>query len=697
MELPIDHFRLLGLSPSAEAESVLRSLQLRLDRYPVQGFTNEVLIQRAELLRLSADVLTNQSLRDEYEAALLSGASGLELSSNREVAGLILLWEADAPQEAFKLACKALQPPQTPALGSGREADLTLVAALSCRAASIQEQEQRRYQVASQYLLEGIQLLQRMGKLPEQRANLEIDLQTLLPYRILDLLSRDIGDQSFHQEGIRLLDSLVLKRGGLEGRRISKDQSVELDQSEFQLFFQQIRNYLTVQEQIDLFTRWQKSGSEESGFLAVLALTASGFSRRKPENIQEARKRLRGLNLQGIDQMPLLGCMDLLLADIDRANNRFESSSDEGLRNWLKEYPGDRLGAHCDYCRNWLRQDVLIGYRDIDDGIVDLEAWFADRDVQSYVERMDWKGAKGLAKASFSFLSSLTSDQENALTEKDNTDTSLLQGETSPESELSSRHDQGLSSVLSDEEDSSERVDSTKSIISTIGLKVSSYKSLLESLPIVKLPSLNNSSIVVTSLVLGIMLAFVGYRQRSSIEIINSQQSIDDLQLTEGPDVERSLRLAIEQEEFFQDSEKDELNTNRLEFKPLTDEEPNEMQVLSLVNTWLESKSAILSGEDNDLLAKVARQALVSRVAKERSKDKSRGEIQSINAIISSVNLINRTNRRIEVKADLRYSDQRVNSLGDIISQTSIPSLKVTYILGREKGVWKIVDYISGS
>ena len=67
VELPIDHFRLLGVSPSAETESVLRTLQLRLDRCPNQGFTHEVLMQRAELLRLSADLLSDAARRQDYE------------------------------------------------------------------------------------------------------------------------------------------------------------------------------------------------------------------------------------------------------------------------------------------------------------------------------------------------------------------------------------------------------------------------------------------------------------------------------------------------------------------------------------------------------------------------------------------------------------------------------------------------------
>ena len=109
MELPLDHFRLIGISPSATPEEILRAFQLRLDKTPNDGFTYEVLTQRSELLRFTTDLLTDPERRREYENLLLNGSSGLEFSSNREVAGLILLWESGSPKEAFKLTKKALQ------------------------------------------------------------------------------------------------------------------------------------------------------------------------------------------------------------------------------------------------------------------------------------------------------------------------------------------------------------------------------------------------------------------------------------------------------------------------------------------------------------------------------------------------------------------------------------------------------------
>ena len=38
-----------------------------------------------------------------------------------------------------------------------------------------------------------------------------------------------------------------------------------------------------------------------------------------------------------------------------------------------------------------------------------------------------------------------------------------------------------------------------------------------------------------------------------------------------------------------------------------------------------------------------------------------------------------------------------ISSSGEILSETVIPSLKVKYIIGKNKKNWLIVDYISGN
>jgi len=125
--------------------------------------------------------------------------------------------------------------------------------------------------------------------------------------------------------------------------------------------------------------------------------------------------------------------------------------------------------------------------------------------------------------------------------------------------------------------------------------------------------------------------------------------------------------------------------------------EPSEEEIKRLIQFWLNGKAKVLAGQKSEELPIVARSSLVERVQLERTKDLKRKEIQRINTSINSFKLVSQTPKRIEVKVKLSYSDQRLKSTGEIVSETSIPSLKVTYILGREKNLWQLVDYISGS
>ena len=688
MELPIDHFRLLGVSPSAGAEEVLRAFQLRLDRSPQKGLTYEVLSQRSELLRLSADLLSDKSQRQSYELALLEGASGLELSSNREVAGLLLLWEAKASYQAFKLARKALQPPQAPALGSGREADLTIIAALACRDAALEEQIERRYSSAADLLQEGIQLLQRMGKLPEERKTLENDLELLLPYRILDLLSREDTDVISHTEGIRLLDNFVIQRGGIEGRKKGNPSKIcGLTQNDFELFFQQIRNFLTVEEQIGLFSSWNKRGSSDAGFLAAISMVAAGFAYRKPEKLQEARKYFKNLNIQGIDSMPLVGCIDLLLADVKQSEARFKSSTDSALKNWLDEYPGEGLAALCDYCRNWLGNDVLPGYRDITNIKIDLEEWFANKEVQEYVEIQETKsqGALGIAKAGFSLFSPSGNDKGSP--EATSYD-SFNEGESSlpvPGGIFEKDFEERGAPLNHDDEDSVKISNYLQGFINSVSsypwsLNVNLLKEKLNANPIIL-----SASVFTILFIAGTSIGLLNQNKKTNFN--STVQKKENINVKQKEKQNSKIKVK---------SLNNQLTTSKDDISFLVDPMPSNGQIRALIESWLKSKSDVLFGNESQSLTIVARDSLVKRVLEERKKDMSLGEKQKIRAVVNSMIIEQRTNKRIAVIVELNYKDQRFNSAGKSISETTIPSLKVKYVLGRDKEIWKLVDYVSG-
>ena len=655
MDLPIDHFRLLGVSPSAAPEAILRRLETRCDSPPDQGFTHEVLLQRADLLRRSADLLTDPADRAEYEAALLrlseshpNGTVGLDLPTSSEVAGLMLLWEANGALEAFQLARQGLQPPQAPALGSGREADLTLLAALACSDAAVEEQDQRRYESAAQLLIDGIELQQRMGKLPDQQRQLEDALQGLTPFRILDLLSRDLGDQESHQRGLKLLDELVVARGGLEATDAYGVQPGSLNQEDFESFFQQIRRFLTVQEQIDLFSRWFERGAADAGFLTVLALTAAGFSRRKPEFLEQARDRLQTLANADLDPMPLLGCLDLLLGNVKDADRHFALLRDPDLQAWFLNHPGDRLAAQCEYCRAWLERDVLPGYRDVDASGVDLDAWFADRDVQGFVDRLDRKASRQIGAEEITLAWAMAGDA------------SL--GDSSDAAE-------------SDQDVDSEDTDAmpfwqqrfwqpswfrpAAAAVALVGITVAGFALLRRNWdPAPLLPEIASLS--------------------AEEEEVEAKQELDAVSSAGDDEPIASLKPDLEPS---------------APSEPLLSNDPTEAELQALLQGWLDAKALMLSGEPAELSV-VAREPLVKRVEQERDADKAAGRSKSIDASITSIEVVDRKPQRIELLAQVAYSDRLQAADGTVIDETAPTDFIVTYVLGRDGTQWRLHDYI---
>ncbi len=700
MELPLDHFRLIGVSPSATSEEILRAFQLRLDKTPNEGFTYEVLTQRSELLRLTADLLTDPESRREYENLILNGNSGLDFSSNREVAGLILLWESGSPKEAFKITRKALQPPQTPALGSSREADLTLLAALTARDSAIQEQQLRSYSNAADFLQEGIQLLQRMGKLGEIRKELEEDLVALLPYRILDLLSRDLNDQESHKKGLNMLENLIIKRGGLEGNNKSEYKDY-LNQQEFEAFFQQIKPYLTVQEQIDLFLELQKRGSLEAGFLAFLSLTAIGFSRRKPEKLFEARRILKKLNLSGLDSMPLVGCLDLLLADIDQSSARFSSSSDENLRDWLNSYPGNKLEAICIFCKNWLENDVLVGYRDINSKEVDLDSWFEDREIQEFIEKLEKKSNK------ISIRSNLQNQQiEEEYPTKTTEDFDNLLGN------IDERRLPWPGGIKQDYE----KVEIKENEFNEEYFKkkpIEFYNFLIEKIAELKFSFgefLNNKEFINRSPYLIYIYAFlilfafgigIGFLRN------NLKKSIQDDAITEKPLIAIDKKQNISEKDIIQEIKKNpssklnsipEKSTSIIshEFKELNSPSPSLEDIRYLINGWLLSKSDYLAGKSEINLSKIVSKGLIDRTIEERQNDIKKGIYKEINSQIRKIDLESQSSSRIVVLVEMSYLERIVKNSGKFVNETSLNPLKVKYILGFSNKSWKLVDFVSG-
>ncbi len=670
MELPIDHFRLLGVSPTTDAQTVLHTLQQRLDRAPQDGFTNETLQLRDALLSSSADLLSDPERRSRYEAELtaLGGSdpglqAGLELPSSQEVAGLLLLLEAGFPQEVFELASRALQPPQAPALGSGREADLCLLAGLACRAGAEELRQQRHFERAAQLLTQGQQLLQRMAQQPQQRQQIVELLQSLRPFRVLDLISRDLSVTEARSEGLRLLEELVEERGGLEG-----DGDPRFSAEEFQAFFRQIRGYLTVQEQIDLFDRWASQpgpGATTADFLATTALTASGFAQRKPERIAAARDRLLASGQDDVG--PLLACLHLLLGQVDAAEAAFRQGASTELQEWAQQAGPEPLAQLCAYCRDWLARDVLPGYRDLE-ADPDLEAYFADRDVQTYLNRLEAR------QASRSSAVGLAADQPGTAWPSGTTWPSAPTEGPSPSADLQSG-----------EEDEDAELEPWGAG------DWQDWIAPLREHPLWQRPALLGGGMAAVLLL--VALVSLVLRPRPPVTPIPITPPAASTPPKPAATPTASTPAATPSAPGTPAATP--AATSSAGAVPLTSEAPAPAELQALLEAWLEAKATVLAGRNSSApLAELARDNQVQRLQAERRDDAARGQTQRIETTVSDLTLESRTANRIAVVATIGYSDQRLDANGKPVGEaTRIPALRNRYVFGRDQGTWRLVSF----
>jgi hypothetical protein len=680
VELPLDHFRLLGVSPVAKADQVLRTLEQRLARKPAEGFTADALESRAELLRNSADLLCDSSRREDYERLLTELSAhdddalpALEVAAQHEVGGLMLLMEAGQAAEAFEGARRALQPPQAPALGSSRELDLSLLAALASRQAADERRRDRRFEAAAQTLQQGIQLLQRMGQQQQQRVALEAELLSLLPFRILDLLSRDLNDSSNRETGQELLQNLVQRRGGLDG-----DLDPDFPQEAFQSFFQQIRGFLTIQEQIDLFQSWSDAGSVTADFLSAYALTASGFAQRKPERIESALQRLEQLHDVGVE--PEMACLHLLLGHTRQAESCFQRGSDPALKEWARQQGEDPLAGLCVYCCDWLERQVLPCYRDLE-ADPDLEAYFADRDVQAYIERDDRRRNRELtppAAAITEFELLPTPSEPSSLEE-------LLQQPAAADGDPSTTERapvgawtraSGLLKTLQ-----GQAVDCLDQASNGIGLVSERWRVFSNELP----DRLRRTSNRQRAVAAGTVLALASLALLGGLGVNNTIASRRDRPPVPSKD---ELLLPEATEPF-------DLNT------PLAKRAATELaaansaaETRALLQKWLSAKATLMDGEGNaKALEGLAVPALVENATAARAADAALGRRRRIKASIEKLEMVAAGPERRVARTRLSYGEEVLSDDGELLESDGPRTLENTYFFHKHGAGWQLADF----
>ena len=352
MQIPLDYYRILGLPMQATAEQLEQAHRDRTLQLPRREYSEFAIQSRKQLIGALLILLE----LGEYELVIRLGRPFLSSGANQLAA---------SSQEALS--------------------DIVLTVGLACLELGREQWQQHQYENAAESLETGQELMIRENLFADMQADIQADLDKLKPYRILELVARPLADKSARKQGIDLLKSMLEARGGIDG---ANDDASGLSVEDFLRFVQQLRSYLTSAEQQDIFEVEVHRPSSVGIYLSVYALLARGFARHQPSLVRQAKHRLSLLTERQDVYLEQAVCA-VLLGQTEEATYALERSHEREPLMFIKgnsEGAPDLLPGLCLYTERWLQRDVFPFFRDLDQSSATLKDYFANEQVQAYLE-----------------------------------------------------------------------------------------------------------------------------------------------------------------------------------------------------------------------------------------------------------------------------------------------------------------------
>ncbi|MDA0268563.1 MAG: IMS domain-containing protein [Cyanobacteria bacterium] len=440
MRIPLDYYRILGLPIQATAEQLTQAHRDRTLQLPRREYSEVAIEARKTLIDEAYTVLSDAERRRDYDTqflarayapveSVLEGATPAEADPNAGATGeaalrslaaeedpgvpadattytptieidgpqltgaLLVLLELGEYELVIRLGRPYLtsgsQPLQDGRFGDPKRVigDIVLTLALSCLELGREQWQQRQYENAAESLETGQELLLRENVFPAIRSELKSDLYKLRPYRVLELVARPLEHTAGRRQGIKLLKAMLQDRSGIDG---AEDDLSGLSTDDFLRFIQQLRSYLTAGEQQEIFEGEARRPSAVAIYLAVYALLARGFAFHQPALVPRAKQLLVRVGSQQDVHLEQSVCA-LLLGQTEEASRALERSQEYEPLAFIREHSQasqDLLPGLCLYAERWLREEVFPHFRDLADQQTTLKEYFADPQVQAYLEAM---------------------------------------------------------------------------------------------------------------------------------------------------------------------------------------------------------------------------------------------------------------------------------------------------------------------
>lgn len=405
MRVPLDCYRILGLTHLSGLDKVHQAHRDRLLSMPRREYSDAAIASRKRIIDKAYETLTDRDRPNPTNASTANTDDASDTDSDRpaltlppqieadekDFAGLLLiLYELGESEKVLSLA-KPYYDPEEAEYQSARisphDPDLLLSVSLSYLDLGREYWKQGQYESAATSLESAQEILLREGLFLSIRSEIQADLFRLRPYRILELLASPDNHTNEHRKGMSLLQEMLDARRGIDG---SGNDYSSLGIDDFLRFIQQLRSYMTAIEQQTLFEDEARRPSSVATYLAVYALVARGFSQRQPALIRRAKGLLVKLSAKQDIYLEKAVCA-LLLGQTEEASTAIDQSAEDDQIAFIRqnsEGAPDLLPGLCLYSERWLQEEVYPHFRDLMSQIVSLKDYFADEQVQAYLEEL---------------------------------------------------------------------------------------------------------------------------------------------------------------------------------------------------------------------------------------------------------------------------------------------------------------------
>lgn len=412
MQIPLDYYKILGVTLDAKDEELRVAYDDRIEQKPRREYSELVMTARKQLLSEAFEILSDLERRKKYTnliwgntEKLTTNEENLPLEKNNEPlnpsitirveqfpGALLIFQELGEYEKILRLAPHYLTDLKNKKIALPENIkkqqlidDIIQAMALACLELGWEKWQQQEYENAANYLQMGLDLLLQEGKFITIQEEITADLYKLRPYRILELLAKtEVEERSL---GLQLLREMLAQRQGIEGKG---EDSHGLSVDDFLRFIQQVRSYLTVAEQQELFEAEAERPSAVASYLAVYALIARGFTEKQPALIVRAKEILKQLG-KTQDVYLEQSVSALLLGQTLESIRLLEQSQEHETLKFIRENSQgspDLLPGLCLYTERWLSSEVFKHFRDLSQEKASLKAYFAERQVQIYLEQL---------------------------------------------------------------------------------------------------------------------------------------------------------------------------------------------------------------------------------------------------------------------------------------------------------------------